>query len=135
MKSVKKRICLCCKEPFEADARNAHHQKYCTLPTCRKASKTASQSIWIARPENVNYHSGACAVTWVRDWQKAHPDYRTQQNAQKAKRRIALQDFINLQVTDLTIESPILPEEDKISILPDPSALQDFINTQPYVFM
>jgi hypothetical protein len=38
-------------------------------------------------------------------------------------------------VTDLTLKSPVLPEENKISILPDTSALQDFIKTQPYVFM
>jgi hypothetical protein len=132
MKPARSRLCLCCNKPFDADARNAHHQKYCSTPICRKASKVASQSAWIAKPENVNYHSGACAVARVRDWQKAHPDYRERQ---KAKRGIALQDFIIPQAADLIPEMPVFPEECKTSVLPDPPALQDFINIQPYVFL
>jgi hypothetical protein len=132
MKPARSRPCLCCNKPFEADARNAHHQKYCSLPTCRKASKVASQNTWIAKLENVNYHSGDLAVVRVRDWQKAHPEYRERQ---KAKRGNALQDFILQQPADSMAEIPILPEELKISDLPVLPALQDFISLQPSVFI
>lgn len=132
MKPARSHPCLCCNKPFDADARNAHHQKYCSTPICRKASKAASQSAWIAKPENVNYHRGALAVARVRDWQKAHPDYRERQNA---KRGIALQDFIIPQPADSMPERPVLPEEGKMSVLPVPPALQDFISLQPFVFM
>ena len=135
MKPAKSRQCLCCKAFFEADRRNAHHQKYCRAPACRKASKAASQSAWIAKPENRNYHSGAEAVTRVSDWQKAHPEYRARQKDKRAARAAALQDHCNLQPIELTQELLILPESAEISVLPVLPALQDFIITQPFVFV
>jgi hypothetical protein len=74
-------------------------------------------------------------VARVRDWQKAHPDYCERQKAKKEKGEIALQDIIILQPIESIPEIPALPEGGKRSVLPDPSALQDFISTQPYVFM
>jgi hypothetical protein len=135
MKPARSRLCLCCNDPFEADARNAHHQKYCTKPTCRKASKAASQGAWIAKPENVTYHSGAVAVARVRDWQKTHPEYRERQKGKRAGREIALQDIIIPQTADSMTEMPVLPEEIKMSDSPVPPALQDFISLQPSVFV
>jgi hypothetical protein len=143
MKPANNLPCLCCNMPFEADTHNAHHQKYCTTPTCRKASKSASQSAWITKPENVNYHSGACAVMRVRNWQKAHPEYRERQ---RAKRGIALQDAIILQVAETMPELVELPHISQIFdspstpalqvfIQPESSALQDFISIQPYVIV
>jgi hypothetical protein len=143
MRSAINRLCHCCNMPFEADTRNAHHQKYCSLSTCRKASKVASQSAWIAKPENENYHSGALAVARVRDWQKAHPEYRERQ---RAKRGIVLQEITILQVAESMPELVVLPDICQISdtpatpalqdfIQPESSALQDFINIQPYVFV
>ena len=128
MKPAKSRLCLYCKEAFEADRRNAHHQKYCSKPTCRKASKAASQRVWITKPENQNYHSGPEAVTRVCAWQNDHPEYRERQ---KAKRAAALQDHCNAQVLELKKESAIVPIPGTISV----PALQDFINTQPLVFV
>ncbi len=128
MKPAKNRPCLCCEQAFEPDRRNARHQKYCSAPACRKASKTASQRVWIAKPENRNYHSGPDAVTRVRAWQSDHPEYRERQ---KAKSAAALQDHCNLQVLELKQESAIAPNPGEI---PAP-ALQDFMNTQPLVFV
>ena len=128
MKSARSRICLRCEEAFEADRRNARHQKYCAKPACRKASKAASQCWWMAKPENRSYHSGPDAVTRVRDWQKAHPEFR---DRQKAKRADALQDHCHSQALESTQESAILPIPVEMTI----PALQDFISTQPLVFV
>jgi len=127
-KLAKSRVCLCCKGAYEADRRNARHQKYCSAPACRKASKTASQGLWIAKPDNRNYHSGPEAVARVRDWQKDHPAYRVRQ---RAKRRGALQDHCNEQVHELKQELAMAPNSGEISS----PALQDFIITQPHVFI
>ena len=132
MKPAKRRQCLCCKEPFKADARNIRHQKYCDKPDCRKASKAASQHLWLSKPGNENYHCGTVAVARVSAWQKAHPEFRERQ---KAKRGSALQDDFQAQLTESTHELPILPILEEISVLPVPAALQDFITTQPYVFV
>lgn len=128
MKPAKSRLCLSCKEAFDADRRNARHQKYCSAPACRKASKAASQRVWIAKPENQNYHSGLEAVTRVRAWQDDHPEYRERQ---KAKRAAALQDHCNVQVLELKQESATAPTLAEASA----PALQDFIHTQPHVFI
>lgn len=132
MKPARSRVCLCCEEAFRADRRNASHQKYCSAPACRKASKAASQRAWIAKPENRNYHSGPEAVARVRDWQTAHPEYRDRQNAKRAN---ALQDHCSVQVHDLKQESIISPNPGEIAVAPIPPALQDFIIKQPYVFV
>ena len=132
MKPARSRVCLCCEEAFQADRRNAYQQKYCSAPACRKASKAASQRSWIAKPENRNYHSGPEAVARVRDWQVTHPEYRDRQNAKRAN---ALQDLCSVQVHDLKQESIILPNQGEIAVAPISPALQDFIVTQPYVFV
>lgn len=132
MKPAKSCQCRCCKQSFKADPRNAHHQKYCSEPACRKASKEASQRAWLAAPENRNYHSGPDAVARVRDWQNAHPAYR---EGQKAKRAFALQDICDAQVLESKQEFAILPAPGDISAVPVLPALQDFIATQPLVFI
>lgn len=132
MKPAKSRQCLCCKEPFKADARNIRHQKYCSAPICRRTSKAASQRLWLAKPGNENYHCGPVAVARVSDWQKAHPEYREQQ---KIKRVAALQDHCHVQAQESTHELPILPNHEELPVLPITPALQDFIITQPYVIV
>ncbi len=132
MKPAKSRQCLCCKEPFKADTRNIRHQKYCAKPVCRKASKVASQHLWLAKPDNENYRCGEVAVARVSAWQKAHPEFRERQ---KAKRGSALQDDCPVQFYESKHELPALPILEELSVLPVPAALQDFITTQPYVFV
>lgn len=132
MKPAKSRQCPCCKEPFKADTRNIRHQKYCASPSCRKVSKAESQRLWLAKPGNENYHCGPVAVARVSAWQKAHPEFRERQ---RAKRRYALQDNCPVQVPESTQELIILPIREELSVLPVPAALQDFITTQPFVFV
>lgn len=132
MKPAQYPRCLCCKQPFKADPRNAHHQKYCSNPACQKASKTASQRAWLAAPDNRNYHSGPDAVARVRDWQNAHPAYR---EGQKIKRAAALQDYCGAQAVELEQKIAAFPDIAEISARPDSSALQDIIAAQPLVFI
>jgi len=67
--------CLFCGEFFDADARNAGHQKYCSKADCRKASQAASRRAWLAKPENRDYFRGPENVARVQAWRAEHPGY------------------------------------------------------------
>jgi hypothetical protein len=45
-----RRKCKCWLKLFRPDPRNRHHQRYCSVPACRAASKAASQARWLAKP-------------------------------------------------------------------------------------
>lgn len=75
MKHCRRHKCPCCGQLFWPDSRNAHHQKYCSQPACRQASRQASQHRWLSQPANRDYHRGKAAVERVRAWRKAHPRY------------------------------------------------------------
>lgn len=132
MKPAKRPRFLCCKNVFDADPDNARHQQYHPAPTCRLASKAASQRQWLAKPENLNYHRGAPALARVRQWQAAHPEYR---EGQRARRRLALQDLCAAQVPDSERRSAIATLGDAPPGLPVAPALQDFIASQPLVLV
>src|SRR6516164_5463905 len=70
-----RRKCKCCLKLFRPDPRNCRHQRYCSVPACRAASKTASQARWLAKPENQSYFRGAVNVARVRAWRSRHPGY------------------------------------------------------------
>jgi hypothetical protein len=53
-----RRKCKCCLKLFRPDPRNRRHQRYCSTPACRRASKGASQARWLAQPENHDYFRG-----------------------------------------------------------------------------
>jgi hypothetical protein len=57
-----RRKCKCCLKLFRPDPRHRRHQRYCSAPACRAASKTASQARWLAKPENQSYFRGAVNV-------------------------------------------------------------------------
>lgn len=67
--------CLFCGSLFDADPRNARHQKYCSAVVCRKASKAASRRAWLAKPENQDYFRSPENVVRVQAWRAAHPGY------------------------------------------------------------
>ena len=48
----RRRKCKCCLKLFRPDPCNRRHQRYCSAPRCRQASKAASQTRWLARAEN-----------------------------------------------------------------------------------
>ena len=95
--------CLFCGTFFRGDPRNARHQKYCSAPACRKASKTASQRAWLAKAENLDYFRGPENVVRVQAWRAAHPGYwrRPQgHGAAAAGAPVALQEIYPPQATE-----------------------------------
>src|SRR5215831_18987011 len=53
-----RRKCKCCRRSFRPDLRNRHHQRYCSEPPCRAASKAASHARWLSKPENQGWTDG-----------------------------------------------------------------------------
>jgi hypothetical protein len=117
MASRDRRRCLCCRKLFRPDPRNRRHQRYCSMPRCRAASKAASQARWLAAPENQNYFRGPTQVARVREWRSRHPRYWS--------RAGPLQDHSLAQPIDLSSEVGDLAS----------SALQDFLSEQPAVLI
>ena len=59
----------------QPDRHNWWHQKFCTKPECRQASKVQSQRQWLKRPENRDVFRGSANVERVRQWRDKHPGY------------------------------------------------------------
>jgi hypothetical protein len=78
----RRRRCLCCRDLFNPDPRNRHHQRFCGKPDCQKASKTLSQARWRMKSDNQNYWRGPEEVERVRTWRKSHPEYWKRETAQ-----------------------------------------------------
>jgi hypothetical protein len=70
-----RRKCTCCRKLFRPDPRNRRHQRYCSAPLCRAASKAASQARWLSKPENQGYFRGPENVARVQLWRSRHPGY------------------------------------------------------------
>ena len=70
-----RRKCKCCLKFFRPDPRNRRHQRYCSAPRCRAASKAGSQARWLAKPENHDYFRGPINVARVRRWRSGNPYY------------------------------------------------------------
>src|SRR5271170_3804604 len=96
-----RRKCKCCLKLFRPDPRNRHHQRYCSAPACRAASKVASQARWLTKPENQGYFRGPVNVARVQAWRSRHPGYW------RRGRRAgpALQDVSMAQPIGSTIET------------------------------
>jgi hypothetical protein len=122
MKPANRRKCLCCQAFFRVDARNIRHQKYCSKPDCRKASKAASQRLWLSQPGNRDYFQGPENVGRVRAWREAHPGYG---KGKSVKKRSALQDDCRTQEVESKGNSDVFV----------PAALQDVISAQPLVLI
>jgi hypothetical protein len=75
VKKNKRRRCLHCRQLFHRHPRTRNQQKYCSAPTCRAASKKASQQRWLRKPENRDYFCGAQHVNRVQAWREKHPEY------------------------------------------------------------
>lgn len=75
MERENRRKCIHCGQGFTPDARNVRHQRYCGAAPCKAASNKASQSKWLAKSENKDYHCGPEALARVRAWRAAHPSY------------------------------------------------------------
>ena len=110
--------CLHCREKQPCDPRNHGRQCYCAKSDCRKASKAASQSRWMSKPENRNYFLGADNVERVRRWRAAHPGYWRKK---KPQQQDALQET--------SIEQTVVAQEDASK--ESGPALQDILSAQP----
>ena len=123
--------CLFCGALFQADPRNARHQKYCSEPACRKVSKAASQRAWLAKPENQDYFRGPENVARVQSWRAGHPKYW--RRAQTERRQtpatpvtsVTLQDVCPAQAIEITEVSQVVLQP----------ALQDILFDQPAVLI
>jgi len=87
------RKCFCCKEIFASNP-HAPWAKYCSLPVCRKASKTASQAKWLNQPKNRDHFTGPDHVFRVQEWRKNNPGYWRRK---KDRKQAPLQDSVALQ--------------------------------------
>jgi hypothetical protein len=118
MKKRRRRKCQSCGELFRPDARNLRHQRYCSKPACRRASKAASQRRWLAKAPNRDYFRGPEHVERVRAWRAAHPRYWRH-------RTPALQEHSSTQLSEI---------EEQSASLTTP-ALQELCTAQPLVLM
>jgi hypothetical protein len=94
-KNRRQRKCQNCKEFYSPDAGNRWHQKYCTKPACRTASKHAAQKRWLTSQKGQGYFQGAHNVTRVQQWRECNPGY-WKRHGPKGSR--ALQDFVPAQI-------------------------------------
>jgi hypothetical protein len=122
MKRRRPRKCRHCGELFQPDWRNLRHQKYCSKPRCRQASKAASQRRWLEKPQNRDYFCGPAHSERVRRWRAAHPGYW---RGNPVKPRIALQDDCCVQAIETQKESATLAN----------AALQEVFAAQPLVLL
>jgi len=95
MATPRRRKCLCCNTLFLPDPRQKKRQRFCSTPTCRKASKATSQKKWSSKPDNKDYFSGREHVRRVQAWRALHPGYW----------RINRQSLI-----DVPLQDPSLPQ-------------------------
>src|ERR1700688_3048672 len=116
-----RRKCRCCRKLFHPDPRNRRHQRYCSAPVCRAASKAGSQARWLAAPENRDYFRGPMKLARVRAWRSRHPEYWRK----KRRAGTALQD--------VSTEQPIGSALKTAN--PAASTLQDLLTAQPAVLI
>ena len=113
MKKNKRRRCLHCRQLLHRHPRTRTQQRYCSAPTCRAASKKASQQRWLRKPENQDYFCGAQHVNRVQAWREKHRRY----GRESPLRGHPLQEMIIRQPVDrieesasLTLQEMIQPE-------------------------
>ena len=114
--------CLNCNEKHPCEPRKRGHQRYCSKPDCRRASKAASQRQWLSRPENQDYFRGADNCERVRKWRLAHPGCR--------RDKLSASDSVLQEISN-----PQAPENEKVAPSGASNALQDLCITQPAIFV
>ncbi len=115
-RQVRKRKCKNCKIYFLPDPRNRRRQRFCSHPSCQKASKADSQRRWLQKPENQNEFKCAHNVKRVQAWRKNHPDYWRRRKTDKEK---ALQEPLPGEiVAEREDETPLTEDasQDSLSV-------------------
>jgi hypothetical protein len=75
-KSYRERKCKCCHEMFMPQPHNAYHQRFCTAPFCRFASKRESARRYRNKQrKNRNEEENKSEVIRVQNWRKGKPGY------------------------------------------------------------
>jgi hypothetical protein len=120
---MRKRKCQHCRTFFVPDPRNVGRQHYCAQPSCRQASKAASQRRWLRKPDNRDYFRGPAHVERVRQWRKVHPGYWRRESRRPADAPQTLQEPL--------IQQPLVPQE-VVGNVTQPT-LQDSFFMQPAV--
>jgi hypothetical protein len=116
-----RRKCKCCLKLFRPDPSNRRHQRYCSAPRCRRASKAASQARWLSKPENQGYFRDPWHVARVRAWRSRNPGYWRKPPGAST----TLQDVSTAQAVDPTSKTGNLVR----------SPLQEVIAAQPDVLI
>lgn len=122
MSQQRRRKCRHCGALFRPDPRNLRHQRFCSKPPCRRASKAESQRRWLAKPDNRDYFRGPDNVERVRAWRSAHPGYWRRSSPHTAS---ALQEHSLTQPTENHNESASLMN----------APLQELSRSQPLILM
>ena len=68
------RACAHCMTRFQVNPRVGKKHRYCSAPSCAKASHARSQASWLKK-EGKTYHSGAANTARVTAWRANHPGY------------------------------------------------------------
>ena len=118
---ARKRKCKNCKDYFQPDHRSGIRQKFCSQPSCRKASKFESQRRWLRKPQNQDYFKGPVNVARVQCWRQSHPGYWRKPPPAKS----ALQDSLPVETVDNRAVAQDLAKD----------ALQDVLSAQTLVLL
>jgi hypothetical protein len=104
-----RRKCKCCRRLFVPDPRNQRHQRYCSRPLCKAASKAASQARWLAQPENRDYFQGPVHLARGQAWRARHPGYwRKSQRPHAALKDVSIAQSIGfVDKTGIFVRSPL----------------------------
>jgi hypothetical protein len=117
----RRRKCKSCLKLFLPDPCNHRHQRYCSAPRCKRASKAASQARWLRKPENQGYFRDPWHAARVRTWRSRNPGYwRSVQRP-----ATALQDVLTAQAIDAACKTANFVR----------SPLQDLLTAQPAVLI
>ena len=117
----RRRKCKCCQKIFCLDPGNRRHQRYCSAPRCRRASKAASQARWLGRAENVDYFRGPVHLARCQDWRARHPGYWRKASL----REIPSKEVASQQAVDLVGKTGVFAS----------TPLQDLVTVQPAVLI
>jgi len=123
MKRYRRPKCKHCGKLYKLNPHRGSLHKYCSKPECQKASRTASQRRWLAKPENKTHFCGPENVLRVQEWRKANPGYWRR----RKKRPSALQDVSPAQPVVIKGDAEV---KQRCAICLIQGALQDVSATQ-----
>lgn len=118
-----RRKCQCCKKFFLPDYRNRHHQHYCSEPSCRHASKRASQRRWVSQSKNRDYFRGSAHVRRVQNWRETHPGYWKRRKSISEQSQSPQEQSVNPE--QRSCNAPSSPLRTLQDLCPPSSLMQD----------